>query len=105
MGAQYFIFLSRERNGDGNLNINESKRTVFIVDDDASIRKSLERLLRSSGFEVVAFSSAEEYLGNVPVAGPSCLVLDVWLPGLDGFALKVELDSLGFFIPIIKDSG
>ena len=83
------------------MEVKEDKPTVFIVDDDASVRKSLKRLLLSSGFEAVAFSSAEAYLGNVPVTSPSCLLLDVRMPGLNGFALKEELDSRGFFIPIV----
>ncbi len=87
------------------MEVKEDERTIYIVDDDASVRKSLKRLLLSSGFEVVAFSSAEEYLGNIPVAGPSCLLLDVRMPGLNGIALKEELDSRGFFIPIVFITG
>jgi len=83
----------------------EEKRTVFIVDDDASVRKSLKRLLLSSGYEVEAFSSAEAYLSNIPVASPSCLLLDVRMPGLNGIALKEELDSRGSFIPIVFITG
>ncbi len=87
------------------MEVKEDERTIYIVDDDAGVRKSLKRLLRSSGFEVVAFSSAEEYLGNIPVASPSCLLLDVRMPGLNGIALKEELDSRGSFIPIVFITG
>jgi FixJ family two-component response regulator len=87
------------------MNEKEGKPTVFIVDDDASVRKSLKRLLLSSGFEVVTFSSAEAYLGNVPISSSSCLLLDVRMPGLNGIALKEELESRGFFTPIVFITG
>jgi len=83
----------------------EDKQTVFIVDDDASVRKSLKRLFLSSGFEVVAFSSAEAYLSNIPVTSPLCLLLDIRMPGLNGIALKEELDSRGSFTPIVFITG
>jgi len=87
------------------MKVKEGKRTVFIVDDDASVRKSLKRLLMSSGFEVEVFSSAEAYLSNIPIASPSCLLLDVRMPGLNGIDLKEELDSRGSFTPIVFITG
>jgi FixJ family two-component response regulator len=63
---------------------------VFVVDDDPSVRKSLTRLLTSSGHEVEAFASAaREFLAREPHPGPCCLVLDVRMPGLTGLELIV----------------
>jgi FixJ family two-component response regulator len=64
---------------------------VCIVDDDASVRKSLTRLVAAAGYTVAAFASAQEYLAREPSAGPSCLVLDVRMPGLTGLDLQKAL--------------
>jgi FixJ family two-component response regulator len=64
---------------------------VYIVDDDASVRKSLTRLVAAAGYRVHAFASAGEYLAREPVVGPSCLVLDVRMPGLTGLDLQKAL--------------
>jgi FixJ family two-component response regulator len=64
---------------------------VCIVDDDASVRKSLTRLVAAAGYTVAAFASAQEYLARKPTAGPSCLVLDVRMPGLTGLDLQKAL--------------
>lgn len=61
---------------------------VCVVDDDDAFRKSLERLLRAAGFAVETFASATGYLDRPAHAGPLCLVLDVNMPGLDGFELQ-----------------
>jgi FixJ family two-component response regulator len=64
---------------------------VYIVDDDASVRKSLTRLVAAAGYRVHAFASAREYLAREPSTGPSCLVLDVRMPGLTGLDLQKTL--------------
>jgi FixJ family two-component response regulator len=64
---------------------------VFIVDDDTSVRKSLTRLVAAAGYRVHAFASAREYLAREPSSGPSCLVLDVRMPGLTGLDLQKTL--------------
>lgn len=64
---------------------------VFVIDDDISVRESLEGLLRYEGMQVETFVSAEEFLKRPPAAGPSCLVLDVSLPDLNGLALQERL--------------
>ena len=64
---------------------------VCVVDDDEAIRHCLERLFRSACFPVETFASAADYLGREPHAGPVCLVLDVRMPGLDGFDLQTAL--------------
>ncbi len=66
----------------------EAAPRVLVVDDDASMRKALERLLRPAGLEVETFASAEELLGRSAPDAPACLVLDVRLPGLTGLELQ-----------------
>jgi FixJ family two-component response regulator len=65
--------------------------TVYVVDDDASVRKSLVRLLAQAGYPTEAFSSAVEFLGRPRRPGPGCLVLDVRMPGLNGLDLQEAL--------------
>jgi len=65
--------------------------TVFIVDDDASVRKSVTRLAAAAGYTVRVFASAREFLAGEPAAGPSCVVLDVQMPGLTGLDLQKAL--------------
>ena len=78
----------------------EPDAIVFVVDDDPSVRRSTERLLRSAGLKVQTFSSAGEFLRHRP-EGPACLVLDVRMPGLSGMDLQRELAQSGIHIPII----
>jgi len=74
---------------------------VFVVDDDASIRKALKRLLRANGYHVVAFDCAEAFLHSDCVRVGACLVLDIRLPGLSGLDLYDRLVSLNVFNPVI----
>ena len=78
---------------------------VFIVDDDPSVRKSLTRLLTSSGHEVEAFASAREFLARAPHPGPCCLVLDVRMPGLTGLELQERLVAGGRRMSIVFVTG
>src|SRR5882724_1110183 len=78
----------------------EPDAVVFVVDDDPSVRRSTERLLRSGGLNVQTYSSAREFLRHPP-EGPACLVLDVRMPGLSGMDLQRELAQSGIHIPII----
>jgi FixJ family two-component response regulator len=71
------------------------------VDDDASVRKSLSRLLRGAGFDVETFSSAELFLARNPEIHPDCLVLDVSLGGMSGLELRSELAQAGVRIPVV----
>ena len=68
---------------------------VFVVDDDPSVRLSLANLLESGDYSVETFGSADEFLRRAMPAGPSCLVLDVRLPGLDGLGLQRKLMERG----------
>ncbi len=79
----------------------EPDAIVFVVDDDPSVRRSTERLLRSAGLKVQTFSSAREFFGSHRSEGPACLILDVRMPGLSGMDLQRELAQAGIHIPII----
>jgi len=83
----------------------EAKGTVFLVDDDPSVRRGLARLLRSAGYTVRAFDSAEGYLTAEPDAELGCLVLDINLPGMDGLGLQVALACQDRKLPIIFITG
>jgi RNA polymerase sigma factor (sigma-70 family) len=78
---------------------------VFVVDDDASVRKSLTRLISEAGYTVQTFASAREFLARPPSVGPSCVVLDVRMPGLNGLDLQQTLASAAHEIPIIFITG
>lgn len=78
---------------------------VFVVDDDASVRKSLSRLISEAGYRVQAYASPEEFLARRPERGPSCLVLDVRMPGVTGLELQQALASAVHEIPIIFITG
>jgi FixJ family two-component response regulator len=74
---------------------------VYIVDDDADVRESLQELLESVGLHSRAFGTAQEFLGSMRVDAPSCLILDVRLPGISGLDLQHELKKAKISIPII----
>lgn len=76
-------------------------RAVALVDDDESVREALPPLLRSFGFEVHAFASAEQFLGEAPIERLGCIVLDVGLPGMSGPDLHRELVRRGARVPIV----
>jgi FixJ family two-component response regulator len=78
---------------------------VYLVDDDASSRQSLEFLLGASGFKVQGFASSKEFLRFPRPEMPACLVLDVRMPGLTGLELQEELVKLGVRIPIVFMTG
>ena len=83
----------------------EPNPTVFVIDDDASVRKSLSRLLRSAGYSSEMFSTAEEFLGREHFNGIGCLLLDVKMPGLSGMDLQKELNKADYHMPIIFITG
>jgi FixJ family two-component response regulator len=83
----------------------ETQATVFVVDDDASVREALERLVRSAGLKVEAFASAEAFLNRPRPDGPSCLVLDVQLPNLSGLALQQRMADGRSEMPIVFITG
>jgi len=79
--------------------------SVYVVDDDVSVREAVGSLIRSAGFNLKAFASADEFLASPRVEVPSCLVLDVELPGLSGFDLQQELGKSDTQLPIIFLTG
>lgn len=83
----------------------ELSAKIFVIDDDASVRKSLSRLLLSLGFEVEAFASAELFLERGLYDGVGCIILDVRMPGLDGVALQDQLSKADYSMPIIFITG
>jgi FixJ family two-component response regulator len=83
----------------------EAETMVFVVDDDAPMRESLQNLLRSVGLRVEAFTSAQEFLRSPRPEVPSCLVLDVRLPGLSGLELQQRLLEGDMAMPIIFITG
>ena len=74
---------------------------ISIVDDDLSVRRALRRLVRSAGYAVETFSSARDFLDSAPSARSACLVLDIYLDGMDGFELQEHLAADRVTIPII----
>jgi FixJ family two-component response regulator len=82
-----------------------NRPTVFVVDDDAAMRVAIQGLLKSVGLRSETFGSAEEFLRNKRPDGPSCLVLDVSLPGVNGLEFQRELADAGVHIPIIFITG
>src|SRR5687767_12920112 len=78
---------------------------ISVVDDDRSICRMLERIIRSAGFEVEAFTSAEAFLDSGRLSDSACLILDVDLPGMSGIELQRRLNDFSQRIPIIFISG
>lgn len=79
--------------------------TVLVIDDDVDLRNSLARLLRSVGLNAKLFASVSDFLKSEPPEGPSCLVLDVRLPGQSGLEFQRELAAAGRELPIIFITG
>src|SRR5215472_3626267 len=78
---------------------------IYVVDDDVSVREAVDSLIRSAGLRVRTFASAQEMLANLRKELPSCLVLDIQLPDINGFELQQELATKDIQIPIIFLTG
>jgi len=85
--------------------MNQDNPLVCVIDDDSFFRESLSRLLRSVGLKVQAFASAQEFLASRPSEAPSCLVLDVQMPGISGLELQRQLGNGESRVPIIFMTG
>jgi FixJ family two-component response regulator len=83
----------------------DATSTVLVIDDDVDLRNSLARLLRSVGLNAKLFASVSDFLKSEPPEGPSCLVLDVRLPGQSGLEFQRELAAAGRELPIIFITG
>jgi FixJ family two-component response regulator len=79
----------------------ETRKTISIIDDDASVRRALQRLVRSLGLNVEAFATAEDFLQPTSQPATDCLVLDVNLPGLSGLELQERMRAEGRGVPIV----
>jgi FixJ family two-component response regulator len=82
-----------------------SDAIVFVVDDDPSVRSALKRLIKSVGLKVTTFTSAQEFLDHDHSDIPSCLVLDIRMPGLSGLELQDQMAAAGLNMPIIFITG
>ena len=85
--------------------MSETVSQIYVVDDDLSVREAVGRLIRSAGLDVKTFATAQEILANLAKEMPSCLVLDIQLPDLDGFELQDELARKDMPVPIIFLTG
>ncbi len=79
--------------------------TVYLVDDEADLRKALNRLLSAEGFSVIEFSSANDFLAAVPADGSGCVLLDIGMPGIDGLEAQRLLIERGSALPIVFLTG
>ena len=79
--------------------------TVFVIDDDADVRAAIQGMLKSVGLRSQSFGTAQEFLRSKQPDGPTCLVLDVRLPGINGLDFQRELADAGIPIPIIFITG
>ncbi len=79
--------------------------TVYVIDDDASLRRALKRLIRSIGLNVETFDTARSFMDKGAVQMPACLVLDIRMPGTSGMELQEQLKASGFQLPIVFITG
>lgn len=86
-------------------NSRESRPVIAIVDDDPSVREGLRSLIRSAGWSAETFGSAQEFLARTRAVAPSCLILDMQLPGLSGLDLQKRMAAINLEIPIVFLTG
>ena len=82
-----------------------SRLRVAVVEDEVSVRKAISRLLRVSGFEVETFASGIAFLESLSSRRPDCVVLDLYLPGLNGFEVQGRLAEMKMRVPIVVITG
>ncbi len=85
--------------------MSDSQTVVYVIDDDESMRRSIKRLLKAHGFEAETFPSADDFLSLDRSARPSCLVLDLSLPGMSGIDLQKEMERRRLDLPIVFVTG
>ena len=83
----------------------ETGATIFVVDDDAAVRRSVTRLLRSAGWNAEVFASAGDLLERAPITGPGCVLLDVNMPGMSGLELQERMAEAGIPLPVVFLTG
>jgi FixJ family two-component response regulator len=79
--------------------------TIHVVDDDASFRRAISRLLMALGYQVALYESGAQFLKNLPAAEPGCILLDIRMAGLNGLELQEHLSKLNIILPIIFLTG
>ena len=85
--------------------MNNSSYKIYCVDDDAEVLESIELLMMSAGYKIETFISAQMFLDSIPLDSRGCLVLDVCMPGMDGFALYKKLKQFRSRLQVIFISG
>jgi len=85
--------------------MSDARPIVFVVDDDVSVRESLESLIRFAGWQPKTFASAQDFLSSAPDGNPSCLLLDIEMPGLSGLELQEQLAADRGEMPIVFLTG
>ncbi len=85
--------------------MSESQQTVFVVDDDVSFLRSMERMLRGSGYVVKCFCSADDFLAHYPQEAAGCILADLKMPGMDGLALQATLAQSSNPLPVVFLTG
>jgi FixJ family two-component response regulator len=83
----------------------QEQETIYVVEDDTSLRNAVRRLLMSARYRVLTFASAEEFQRSEFRTSPGCLLLDIRLPGISGFELQAQLLSAGIRMPVIFITG
>ena len=86
-------------------NVIPEANTVYVVEDDTSLRTAVRRLLRSAQYRVLTYASAEEFYRSDFKTSPGCLILDIRLPGISGFELQAQLLDSGIRMPVIFMTG
>jgi FixJ family two-component response regulator len=81
--------------------VSSADACIAVVDDEAPVRTMLRRVLRLADYEVAEFGSGEEFLASVPSMAPSCVILDVHMPGLSGFDVQLRLRAAQFDLPVV----
>jgi two-component system response regulator FixJ len=81
------------------------ERTVYVVDDDAGVRRSIERLLDVAGFKAVSYETPMEFLAAAPGLSSGCVLLDIRMPGMDGLTLQARLAELDNHLPVVVMTG
>jgi FixJ family two-component response regulator len=85
--------------------MNRMRPRVAVVDDEEAVRKAIHRLLRSAGMDVETFPSGAEFLDAIRTQMPDCLVLDLHMPGVDGFEVQSRLAQSGTRLPVVVITG
>jgi FixJ family two-component response regulator len=85
--------------------MSSTRELIAIVDDEESVRRALERLMRAAGFRAVCFGSGEAFLASLDAERPDCLILDVHMQGMNGFDVQRAVTQLGWRLPVVVITG